>query len=57
MAQIGIPGLIIILFMVLVIFGPKKLPQLARAIGETFSEFRNSTKQVLEEPNDENEKK
>lgn len=56
MAQIGIPGLIIILVLALILFGPSKLPQLGRAIGETFREFRNSTKHVVDEMNEESKK-
>lgn len=47
--NIGIPGLILILIIALIIFGPKKLPQLGRAVGETLSEFRKSTKEVVDE--------
>lgn len=47
--SIGIPGLILILVIALIIFGPSKLPQLGRAVGETLREFRNSTKQVVDE--------
>ena len=42
MPNIGIPGLIIILIIALIVFGPKKLPQLGRAVGETLKEFKNS---------------
>ncbi|PLR76221.1 twin-arginine translocase TatA/TatE family subunit [Bacillus sp. V3-13] len=49
MANIGIPGLIIILILALIIFGPSKLPQLGRAVGQTLKEFKNSTKDVVDE--------
>mgnify|MGYP001420586020 CR=1 FL=1 len=49
MMNIGVPGLIIILVLALIIFGPSKLPQLGRAIGETLSEFKKSTKEMVEE--------
>jgi len=49
LSQIGIPGFIILLVLVLIIFGPAKLPQLGRAVGETIREFRNSTKQAVNE--------
>ena len=49
MSQIGIPGLIIILVLALILFGPSKLPQLGRAVGDTLREFRSSTKHVVEE--------
>lgn len=56
MANIGVPGLIIILVLALIIFGPSKLPQLGRAVGDTIREFRNSTKHVVEEALEENKK-
>lgn len=53
MANIGMPGLIIILVVILLIFGPKKLPQLGRSIGQTMKEFKGSTKELREEMNKE----
>jgi sec-independent protein translocase protein TatA len=53
LSNIGVPGLILILLIALVIFGPKKLPEIGRAFGETLREFKKSTKglsdEVLEE--------
>ncbi|MDM5333556.1 twin-arginine translocase TatA/TatE family subunit [Ureibacillus composti] len=46
--SIGIPGLIIILVIALILFGPSKLPQLGRAVGETIKEFKGSTKDVVD---------
>ncbi|NLY78592.1 MAG: twin-arginine translocase TatA/TatE family subunit [Lysinibacillus sp.] len=45
---IGIPGLIIILFIALLLFGPSKLPQLGRAVGDTLREFKKSTNDIIE---------
>ncbi len=56
MTQIGIPGLIIILVLALILFGPTKLPQLGRAVGDTLREFRHSTKHVVEEMGEEGKK-
>ncbi len=42
--SVGIPGLILILLILLVLFGPKKLPELGQALGKTLKEFKNSTK-------------
>jgi len=39
---IGAPELIIVLVIVLIIFGPKKLPQLGRSLGGGLREFKNS---------------
>lgn len=41
-STIGIPGLIIILVVVLLLFGPKKLPELGRATGQTLKQFRDA---------------
>jgi sec-independent protein translocase protein TatA len=55
---IGIPGLILILLIALLLFGPAKLPQIGRAFGDTLREFRNSTKHIVDDvPELENEKK
>ena len=53
MPSIGVPGLIIILIIALIIFGPKKLPQLGRAIGETLKEFKTSTRGVMDDVTEE----
>ncbi len=47
--SIGVPGLIIILVIVLILFGPKKLPEIGSAVGKTFSEFKKSTKGLIDE--------
>jgi sec-independent protein translocase protein TatA len=49
LSNIGIPGLIIVLILALVIFGPKKLPELGRAVGQTLKEFKNSTKELMDD--------
>ncbi|PYZ95324.1 twin-arginine translocase TatA/TatE family subunit [Salipaludibacillus keqinensis] len=58
MSNIGIPGLILILVIALVIFGPKKLPEIGRAMGQTLKEFKNSTKELTKDDDeDSNQKK
>ncbi|MGV2620220.1 twin-arginine translocase TatA/TatE family subunit [Halobacillus sp. ACCC02827] len=52
MASIGVPGLILILTIALVIFGPKKLPEIGKAAGETLKEFKKSTRELTEESKD-----
>jgi sec-independent protein translocase protein TatA len=47
LSNIGVPGLIIILTIALVIFGPSKLPELGRAVGTTLKEFKKSTRETL----------
>ncbi|MGN8644877.1 twin-arginine translocase TatA/TatE family subunit [Gracilibacillus sp. HCP3S3_G5_1] len=45
--NIGIPGLVLILIIALVIFGPSKLPAIGRAFGHTLFEFKNATKELV----------
>jgi len=47
MAQIGIPSLIIILIVALLIFGPSKLPEIGKAAGSSLREFKNATKGLM----------
>src|SRR5687768_6257595 len=42
MPGIGIPELIIVLVILLVIFGPKRLPGLGRSLGSGMREFKDS---------------
>lgn len=49
MMNIGVPGLVLVLIIALIIFGPAKLPQLGRAVGQTLSEFKKSTKDVMDD--------
>ncbi|GED15136.1 hypothetical protein AM501_13515 [Aneurinibacillus migulanus] len=48
-SNIGIPGLILILVIALIVFGPQKLPQIGRGAGDALREFRQSTKGILED--------
>jgi sec-independent protein translocase protein TatA len=47
--RIGPMELILILVIALVIFGPKKLPEIGKAIGEAFRNFKKTTDKVNEE--------
>jgi sec-independent protein translocase protein TatA len=40
---LGVPELVIILVIVLVLFGPKKLPEIGKALGSTMRELRKSS--------------
>jgi len=42
MPNIGLPELVIVLVILLVIFGPKKLPGLGRSLGTSMREFKDS---------------
>lgn len=41
--SIGTPELILIAVVALIVFGPRKLPQMAKSIGKTMADFRSST--------------
>ncbi len=45
--NIGIPGLILILVIALIIFGPSKLPEIGRAFGNTLKEFKKATNDLV----------
>ncbi len=47
--SIGMPELIIILLVILLLFGAKKLPELARGLGKGIREFKDATKHVEDE--------
>lgn len=53
MPNIGIPGLVLILIIALIVFGPAKLPQLGKAAGQTLKEFKSSTKGIIDEVSEE----
>lgn len=53
LSNIGIPGLILILVLALIIFGPKKLPEVGRAFGETLREFKKSTRELTSDVTEE----
>lgn len=43
LSNIGVPGLILILVLALIIFGPNKLPEIGRAFGKSIREFKRAT--------------
>jgi sec-independent protein translocase protein TatA len=55
LSNIGPSGLILILLIALIVFGPSKLPQIGRAFGQTLKEFKHSTRDLLSD--DKKEKK
>jgi TatA/E family protein of Tat protein translocase len=48
MFNIGLPELLIILAIALIVFGPNKLPELAKAFGKAMREFKKATEEMKE---------
>ena len=48
MFNIGLPELLIIAAIALIVFGPNKLPELAKAFGKAMREFKKATEEVKE---------
>ena len=46
MSGIGTPGLIVILLVAILLFGPKKLPELGASIGKTLREFKKASREI-----------
>ncbi|MDP4084355.1 MAG: twin-arginine translocase TatA/TatE family subunit [Bacillota bacterium] len=52
LSNIGVPGLILILVVALVIFGPNKLPEIGRAFGKSIREFKRATDGIADDIKD-----
>ena len=46
MGPIGVPELIFIFILALLIFGPRKLPELGRTVGRALTEFRRASAEL-----------
>jgi TatA/E family protein of Tat protein translocase len=46
MGPIGFPELLIILVVALIVFGPRKLPELGRSLGKSLSEFKRASNEL-----------
>lgn len=44
--SIGMPELIIILVIALIIFGPRKLPELGKSLGKSINEFKKASTEL-----------
>jgi len=53
LANIGVPGLILIIILALIVFGPKKLPEIGKAAGQTLREFKDSTRSLTNDAKEE----
>jgi sec-independent protein translocase protein TatA len=50
--RLGLPELLVILFIVILIFGASRLPELGRGIGKGIKNFKDSTKEGTSEKTD-----
>jgi TatA/E family protein of Tat protein translocase len=48
MFDIGLPELLVIVAIALIVFGPQKLPELAKAFGKAMREFKKATEEIKE---------
>ena len=55
--NLGVPELILIFLVVLVLFGAKKIPDLAQGIGKGIKEFRKAVKDVQDGGEEDSSKK
>lgn len=46
MGPLGIQEIILIVVIALIVFGPKKLPELGRSVGKTLAEFRRASNEI-----------
>ena len=46
MGPIGMPELVVIMFLALLIFGPRKLPELGRSLGRSLGEFKRASNEL-----------
>jgi sec-independent protein translocase protein TatA len=53
MGSLGYPELIIIFVVALIVFGPRKLPELGRSLGKSLSEFKRASLELRSTLDDE----
>jgi len=56
MFGLGTAEILIILFVILLLFGAKKLPELAKGLGKGIKEFKRASNEVTEEIKDDEDK-
>ncbi|TYR79343.1 twin-arginine translocase TatA/TatE family subunit [Priestia megaterium] len=55
--NLGFGEIALIVFVALLLFGPKKLPELGKAAGKTLKEFKHATRDIIEDDEDYQPKK
>ncbi len=46
LGTIGMPELVVIFVIAMVVFGPRRLPELGRSLGKTIAEFKRATTEI-----------
>ncbi len=49
LGPIGLPELLVIFALVLLVFGPRKLPEIAEAFGKSINKFKSATRSASDE--------
>jgi sec-independent protein translocase protein TatA len=52
MGNLGATEILLILFVILIFFGAKKIPELAQGLGKGIREFKKATREIEDEPAD-----
>lgn len=47
--SLGGPEIFVVIFAILLLFGAKKIPELARGLGKGIREFKDATKEIKDE--------
>jgi sec-independent protein translocase protein TatA len=55
--RVGSGELLLIFFVFIVLFGARRIPELARALGKGIREFKNATRELAEELDDQPKEK
>jgi sec-independent protein translocase protein TatA len=56
LGSVGMPELIVIFVIALMVFGPRKLPELGRAVGQTMNEFKKGLHNIRDTVEEETRK-
>lgn len=57
MPHIGMQELIIILVIVMLLFGAKRLPEIGKSLGQGIKEFKKTTREAIQDDDEEKPKK